>query len=158
MRVLEYPKDRARIDRFFRHASTADAKTEQAVRAIIESVRRGGNRAVASWTRRLDGVQLTPGRFKVMQYQNVVRADPLEDKTGQVAQAPVSSVKRAESEIDRIHAQLAQDPTQVGSGDTHRRPEGQGLDAVTGQGLLGSGDLCEQCPGPPQKCQVAVSI
>jgi histidinol dehydrogenase len=43
----------------------SDARVEEAVRVIVERVRRGGDRALLAYTARFDGVRLTPARLRV---------------------------------------------------------------------------------------------
>ena len=65
MKYLDYPKDRAKVERLFRRGAAVDLETEKAVRAIIERVRRDGDKAVAALTKRFDGVEMAPRDFRV---------------------------------------------------------------------------------------------
>ena len=65
MKLFQYPRDRAQIESLLLRRTGAEPDTETRVRAIIEQVRRNGDKAVASLTKKLDGVDLTPSRFRV---------------------------------------------------------------------------------------------
>lgn len=65
MKTFDYPRERENLARFFQKGERPDPSTDEAVRRIIEKVRRGGDRAVAALTRQLDGVALTPGKFHI---------------------------------------------------------------------------------------------
>ena len=65
MKVLDYPKDKILVERLFRRKGDADPETERQVRAIIERVRRQGDRAVAELTKRLDKVDVIPSQFHI---------------------------------------------------------------------------------------------
>jgi histidinol dehydrogenase len=48
-------------------SATASPQVEEQARRIVEAVKRRGDRALIEFTRRFDGVQLTPGRLRVSQ-------------------------------------------------------------------------------------------
>lgn len=62
---LVFPRDRAAIERRLRTAEALEAKHLRAVEAIIEKVRRHGDRAVLDLTERFDGVQLRRSELRV---------------------------------------------------------------------------------------------
>ncbi|HNY27202.1 MAG TPA: histidinol dehydrogenase [Candidatus Sumerlaeota bacterium] len=65
MRVLQFPKDEKQVTRLFARAVANDPATEDAVRQVIEQVRRRGDRAVAALTKRFDKVTLHPSQFEI---------------------------------------------------------------------------------------------
>lgn len=65
MKYFQYPKDRLKIEMFFRHSTSHDLETERQVREIIEQVRHGGDKAVAALTRKLDGIALSAKDFRI---------------------------------------------------------------------------------------------
>ena len=66
MQILAYPKDRLKVERLLRRAAARDTATERVVRGIIERVRRGGDKAVAAFMKRFDGVEKPdPKRFRI---------------------------------------------------------------------------------------------
>lgn len=62
---LIFPRDRAAIERRLRTAEALEAKHLRAVEAIIENVRRHGDRAVLDLTERFDGVHLRSSELRV---------------------------------------------------------------------------------------------
>ena len=65
VKVWNWPRDRTAIERFFSRAESAPSDVEHAVDDIIAAIRRRGDRAVAQFTRRFDGVRIDPGDFDV---------------------------------------------------------------------------------------------
>ena len=65
MKYFDYPRDADAMARFFRQGDKPEPHVDEAVRGIIEQVRRRGDRAVASLTKKLDGVAVEPGKFHV---------------------------------------------------------------------------------------------
>jgi histidinol dehydrogenase len=65
MRVLQFPQDEKQVTRLFARAVANDPATEDAVRQVIEQVRRRGDRAVAALTKRFDNVTLKPSEFEI---------------------------------------------------------------------------------------------
>jgi histidinol dehydrogenase len=55
----------ARLARLERRGEQTSGAVEARVRRIIADVRRRGDRALIDWTRRLDGIRLTPARLRV---------------------------------------------------------------------------------------------
>jgi histidinol dehydrogenase len=55
----------ARLARLERRGERTSAAVEARVRRIVADVERRGDRALIDWTRRLDGVRLTPARLRV---------------------------------------------------------------------------------------------
>jgi histidinol dehydrogenase len=72
VRVLDFPKDRIQVERILCRASEPDLETERTVRDIIGRVRRDGDKAVAAFMKRFDGVakpdakrfRVSPARLK----------------------------------------------------------------------------------------------
>ncbi|MBI5154692.1 histidinol dehydrogenase [Candidatus Poribacteria bacterium] len=65
MPVFSYPKDEIKVWRRLTHTPTDDPATTKSVLRIIESVRRGGDKALLSATRRFDGVRLEAGDLRI---------------------------------------------------------------------------------------------
>ncbi len=65
MKLFEWPRQREAVERFFTRSSQPNPTVERSVERIIESVRREGDRAVARWTLRFDGLRLRPEAFEV---------------------------------------------------------------------------------------------
>jgi histidinol dehydrogenase len=65
MRVLQFPRDEKQVTRLFQRAVANDPATEDAVRQVIEQVRRRGDRAVSTLTKRFDKVSLQPSQFEI---------------------------------------------------------------------------------------------
>ncbi len=65
MKYFEYPRDRERLTRAFRRSGEAPAEVVQAVQRIIRAVEREGDKAVLRFTKKFDGVELTPETMRV---------------------------------------------------------------------------------------------
>ena len=65
MKIWTWPEDQSAIERFFKKAERTPPGVERTVDEIVESVRRGGDRAVAKWTLQFDRAQIAPGDFDV---------------------------------------------------------------------------------------------
>ncbi len=88
-------KARKRIDKLLARDETS-ARVEPDVRRIIASVRRGGDRALLEWTRRLDGVRLRRRDLVVGEREIAAGADA-------VAAADRRALERAHARIVRFH-------------------------------------------------------
>ncbi|RMF23266.1 MAG: histidinol dehydrogenase, partial [Deltaproteobacteria bacterium] len=98
--MLEVLKDgtaaaRRRLDRLARRQA-GGASVEPAVRRILESVRKGGDRALLDWTHKLDGVRLSRRDLFVEESEIDAAVASLE--------APVRrALARAHAQIARFH-------------------------------------------------------
>ncbi|MCX8036421.1 MAG: histidinol dehydrogenase [Candidatus Sumerlaeia bacterium] len=63
--ILVFPRDRVQIEARLRSAETLEARRLRAVEAIIERVRREGDRALLELTRQFDGVRLSASQLRV---------------------------------------------------------------------------------------------
>ena len=63
--IVSGARAKARLARLADRASVADGRIETAVRRIIATVRRGGDRALLACARRFDGVRLRPADLRV---------------------------------------------------------------------------------------------
>src|SRR5216684_8894445 len=78
-----------------------DRRAEDVARAIVEDVRRRGDRALVELTRRLDGVALTPARLRV-------GAREIAAARRAVPAAWIASLTRAHAQIAAYHARQVQ--------------------------------------------------
>lgn len=69
MRILNYSitKERNRLLPLLKPREALDAKTTKTVQRIIDTVKKGGDKAVIQYTKRFDGAVLTPRELKVTQ-------------------------------------------------------------------------------------------
>lgn len=65
MKHFTWPRDRARIERFFRRGEEFPVGVLAAAEKIVSGVRRDGDAAVARFTREFDRVDLKPAQFEV---------------------------------------------------------------------------------------------
>lgn len=65
MRIFEWPKRRDAVEKFFGRADAPAPEVERAVLDILHAVRRDGDKAVAEFTKKFDGVELRPNKFEV---------------------------------------------------------------------------------------------
>ena len=65
VRLFHYPKDQKRLRRLFETSKESDAKVIAAVKKILESTRRHGDRALCALTREFDGVDLKPSDLRL---------------------------------------------------------------------------------------------
>lgn len=115
MRVLQYPKDTKAVERLFRVDPSNDAGTEDAVRGIIDQVRRRGDRAVTALTKKFDGVSLKPSKFEVS-------TDRLKEAWDSLPPALQKALKTAHDRIKAYHKH------QMIKGFTYRDPLGNRMD------------------------------
>jgi len=79
-----------------KHAEPELARIEASVREIVEEVRRKGDRAVARFTRKFDGVALRPEQFKVGQSE-------IRSAHGKLAPESLRALRRAYGKITAFH-------------------------------------------------------
>ena len=79
-----------------RSSAGAGSEVESAVRDILAQVRAGGDQAVAELTARFDGVDLTPGRFRVP-------PQALEDAREAMDPDLAQALEEAAANIERFH-------------------------------------------------------
>ncbi len=96
MRVLQFPQDEKQVTRLFQCAAANDPATEEAVRQVIEQVRRRGDRAVAALTKRFDNVTLKPSEFEIP-------ADRLREAWNGLPQPLQKALKTARERIEAYH-------------------------------------------------------
>ncbi|HPB30579.1 MAG TPA: histidinol dehydrogenase [Candidatus Sumerlaeota bacterium] len=65
MRFLQHPKDNIELARYVFNVDRDDPKVEASVKKIIRDVRVGGDEAVLEYTKRFDGVRMTPAQMAV---------------------------------------------------------------------------------------------
>lgn len=65
VRVFEYPKNRAPLEKRFASSGESDPRVLNAVAEILAEVRSKGDRALCAFTERFDRVRLTPARLRV---------------------------------------------------------------------------------------------
>ncbi len=79
-----------------KHAEPELARIEASVREIVDEVRRKGDRAVARFTRKFDGVALRPEQFKVGQSE-------IRSAYGKLAPESLRALRRAYGKITSFH-------------------------------------------------------
>lgn len=65
VKYFEYPRQRAELEKAFRRSSVVPAEIENTVRQIIRAVEREGDKAVIRYTKKFDGVELSPETLRV---------------------------------------------------------------------------------------------
>src|SRR5262245_14458151 len=65
MRIFEWPQDRGKILKIFSAGGRPSAELERSVAGILRTVEREGDKAVARFTRRFDGVELKANQFEI---------------------------------------------------------------------------------------------
>jgi histidinol dehydrogenase len=83
-------------------AAMGAADKHEAVRWILEAVRKNGDAAVAECTARFDGVELTPQQFELSPAE-------IDAATAQVPPRLIATLERAHENIRRFHAQHLQE-------------------------------------------------
>lgn len=96
MRVLQFPQNEKQVTRLFARAVANDPATEDAVRQVIEQVRRRGDRAVAALTKHFDKVTLKPSEFEIP-------ADRLREAWEGLPQPLQKALKTARERIEAYH-------------------------------------------------------
>jgi len=79
-----------------KHAEPELARIEASVREVVEEVRSKGDRAVARFTRKFDGVALRPEQFKVGQSE-------IRSACGKLAPESLRALRRAHGKITAFH-------------------------------------------------------
>jgi len=110
---------RQRLARLEARGERASGAIDAQVRRIVADVRRRGDRALIDWTRRLDGVRLTPARI-------AVPADDLAAAFRDLPRAVRSDLTLAASRIRTFHTR------QVERSWTYHDPSGARLGQAPG--------------------------
>ena len=79
-----------------KHAEPELARIETSVRGIVDAVRREGDRAIARFTKKFDGVSLRPGQFKIGQKEIRAAGQKLSPKS-------LRALRRAHKNITAFH-------------------------------------------------------
>ncbi len=74
-----------------------DIPPEEVVRRILKDVRKRGDAAVCEWTRKLDGIAITPDQFEVIDEDFAVAYDQVDSEV-------VAALERAAERISAFHA------------------------------------------------------
>jgi histidinol dehydrogenase len=90
------PRATARLAKLEQRGERTSRGVEDDVRRIIADVRKRGDRALLDWTRRLDGVRLTPSRLRVPK-------DDLAAAFGELSRAARSDLRLAAQRIRAFH-------------------------------------------------------
>ncbi|MBN1412862.1 MAG: histidinol dehydrogenase [Spirochaetales bacterium] len=102
MKIIEYDKDQSQLDVFLNRGKEVHTQVEETVKKIVERVKKEGDKALFSYTRELDGVDLTVDTFKA-------GADYFSGCAGKIDPDLLAILKEARDNIRAFHENQKQE-------------------------------------------------